>query len=38
MIAGAAALVGGLIVGKDIGTILAAGGVMLGVYGVILYF
>ena len=38
MIAGAAALVGGLIVGKDIGTIIAAGGVVLGVYGVILYF
>lgn len=38
MIAGAAALVGGLLVGDDIGTILAAGGVVLGVYGIILYF
>jgi hypothetical protein len=38
MIAGAAALIGGLIVGGDLGTVIAAGGVVLGAYGVILYF
>jgi hypothetical protein len=38
MIAGAAALVGGLIVGGDVGTLIAVGGVGLGVYGIILYF
>lgn len=38
MLGGVAALVGGLIVGGDLGTVLAAGGVVLGVYGVVLYF
>ncbi len=38
MIAGGAALVGGLIIGGNTGTVIAAAGVALGVYGVILYF
>ena len=38
MIAGAAALVGGLLVGGDVGRVIAAGGVLLGVYGIILYY
>ena len=38
MIAGAAALVGGLLIGGDVGTLLAAGGVVLGVYGILIYY
>lgn len=38
MIGGAAAFVGGLIIGGTGGTIIAAGGVGLGVYGAIIYF
>jgi len=38
MIGGAAAFVGGLIIGGTAGTIIAAGGVGLGVYGAIIYF
>ena len=38
MIAGAAALVGGLLIGGTGGNLIAAGGVALGVYGIIVYF
>ena len=38
MIGGAAALVGGLLIGGTGGNIIAAGGVALGVYGAIVYF
>ncbi len=38
MIGGAAAFVGGLIIGGTGGTLIAAGGVGLGVYGAIIYF
>ena len=38
MIGGAAAFVGGLLIGGTAGTIIAAGGVGLGVYGAIIYF
>jgi hypothetical protein len=38
MIGGAAALVGGLLIGGTGGSIIAAGGVALGVYGAIVYF
>ena len=38
MIGGAAAFVGGLIIGGTAGTLIAAGGVGLGVYGAIIYF
>lgn len=38
MIGGAAALVGGLLIGGTAGDVIAIGGVALGVYGVILYF
>jgi hypothetical protein len=38
MIGGAAAFVGGLIIGGTGGTIIAVGGVGLGVYGAIIYF
>ncbi len=38
MIAGAAALVGGLLIGDDLGNLIAAGGVVLAVYGIILYY
>ncbi|HSM04662.1 MAG TPA: hypothetical protein VK858_08560 [Longimicrobiales bacterium] len=38
MVGGGAAFIGGLIIGGTTGTIIAAGGVALGVYGVILYF
>jgi hypothetical protein len=38
MIAGGAALVAGLIIGGTTGNIVAAGGVALGVYGIIVYF
>ncbi len=38
MIAGGAAFVAGLIIGDDVGTIIAVGGVGLGVYGIIIYF
>ena len=38
MIAGAAALIGGLIIGGDAGTVVAVGGVALGVYGILLYY
>ena len=34
---GAAAFIGGLLIGDDIGTIIAAGGLGLGVYGLYLY-
>lgn len=38
MIAGGAAFVGGLIIGDTAGTLIAVGGLGLGVYGAILYF
>lgn len=38
MIGGAAALVGGLLIGGTGGSLIAAGGVALGVYGAIIYF
>ena len=38
MIAGGAALVGGLLIGGTGGNLIAAGGVALGVYGIIVYF
>lgn len=38
MIAGAAAFVGGLLIGDEIGNLIAAGGVVLAVYGIILYY
>jgi hypothetical protein len=38
MIAGGAALVGGLLIGGTAGNLIAAGGVALGVYGIIVYF
>ena len=38
MIGGAAALVGGLLIGGTGGNLIAAGGVALGVYGAIVYF
>jgi hypothetical protein len=38
MIGGAAAFIGGLLIGGTAGTIVAAGGVGLGVYGAIIYF
>jgi len=38
MIAGGAALVGGLLIGGTAGNVIAAGGVALGVYGIIIYF
>ncbi len=38
MIAGAAALVAGLLIDGDVGTLIAAGGVALGVYGILLYY
>jgi hypothetical protein len=38
MIGGAAALVGGLLIGGTGGNLIAAGGVALGVYGAIIYF
>ncbi|MEJ2541618.1 MAG: hypothetical protein P8188_16920 [Gemmatimonadota bacterium] len=38
MIAGGAAFVGGLLIGGTAGNLVAAGGVALGVYGIILYF
>jgi hypothetical protein len=38
MIGGAAAFIGGLLIGGTGGTIIAAGGVGLGVYGAIIYF
>ena len=38
MIAGGAALVGGLLIGGTAGNLIAAGGVGLGVYGIIIYF
>ena len=37
MVTGAAAFIGGLLIGDDIGTIIAAGGLGLGVYGLYLY-
>ena len=38
MIAGGAALIGGLLIGGTGGNLIAAGGVALGVYGIIIYF
>lgn len=38
MIAGAAALIGGLLIEGDVGTLIAAGGVVMGVYGILLYY
>jgi hypothetical protein len=38
MIGGGAALVGGLLIGGTAGNLIAAGGVALGVYGIIIYF
>jgi hypothetical protein len=38
MIAGGAAFIGGLIIGDTIGTVIAVGGLGLGVYGAVLYF
>jgi hypothetical protein len=38
MIGGAAALIGGLLIGGTAGTVVAVGGVGLGVYGAIIYF
>ncbi|MCK5483492.1 MAG: hypothetical protein KAJ13_07295 [Gemmatimonadetes bacterium] len=38
MIGGGAALVGGLLIGGTGGNLIAAGGVALGVYGIIIYF
>ena len=38
MIAGGAAFVAGLIIGGDVGTVVAVAGVGIGVYGIILYF
>lgn len=37
MVTGAAAFIGGLLIGDDIGTVIAAGGLGLGVYGLYLY-
>ncbi|MCC6319751.1 MAG: hypothetical protein IT361_18920 [Gemmatimonadaceae bacterium] len=37
MVTGAAAFVGGLLIGDDIGTVIAVGGLGLGVYGLYLY-
>jgi hypothetical protein len=37
MITGAAAFIGGLLIGDDIGTVIAVGGLGLGVYGLYLY-
>ena len=38
MIAGGAALVGGLLIGDTIGDIIAIGGLAAGIYGIVLYF
>ncbi|MBC7893887.1 MAG: hypothetical protein H7066_00650 [Cytophagaceae bacterium] len=37
MVTGAAMFIGGLLIGDDIGTVIAAGGLGLGVYGLYLY-
>ena len=38
MIVGGAALVGGLLIGKTLGDIIAVAGLGLGIYGIVLYF
>ena len=38
MIAGVAAFIGGLLIDGDVGTLIAAGGVVMGVYGILLYY